>query len=62
MSIVTDAVLAEVQVKVALAPTVMVAGEAANVTAGSAAGVATTPTQPVNKPVAKLRTRDINNW
>ena len=62
LSIVTDAVLAEAHVKVALAPAVIVPGEAASVTVGSAAGVATKPTQPVKKAVAKLRTRDINNW
>ena len=55
--IAADAALAEVHVKVALAPAAIVVGEAANVTVG-AGGLAPTPTQPVNKPVAKLKARD----
>ncbi|HZR56119.1 MAG TPA: hypothetical protein VFA74_04565 [Terriglobales bacterium] len=57
-----DAALAEVQVKVVLAPTTIVVGEAAKVTVG-AAGVAAKPTQPVNRPVVKLKTSDRSkNW
>lgn len=55
--IVADAALAEVHVKVAVAPTVIVVGEAANVTVG-AGGVPVRPTHPVNKPVVKLKARD----
>ena len=54
---VADAALAEVHVKVALAPAVIVVGEAANVTVG-AGGVPDLPTQPFNKPVVKLKARD----
>jgi hypothetical protein len=54
--IVAFAALAEVHVKVVLAPAVIVVGAAANVTVG-AAGVAAKPTQPVNKAVVELSTR-----
>ena len=57
--IVADAALAEVHVKVALAPAVITVGEAANVTVG-AGGVPGMPAQPVNKPVVKLKARDIS--
>jgi hypothetical protein len=53
---VADAALAEVHVKVALVPAVIVAGEAENVTVGTG-GEPDTPTQPVNKPV-KPKARD----
>jgi hypothetical protein len=55
--IVADAALAEVQVKVALAPAVIVVGKAAKVTV-AAGGVPDRPTQPVIQPVAKLNATD----
>ena len=54
---VADAALAEVHVRVALAPAVIVVGEAENVTVG-AGGEPDMPTQPVNKPVVRLKARD----
>ena len=59
--IVADEELSEVQVKVALAPAVIVVGDAANVTVG-AGGVPDMPTQPVNQPIVTLKTRDIIRW
>lgn len=54
--IVADAALAEIHVKVALAPTAIVVGEAANETVGMAL-VAARPPQPVNKPVVTPKAR-----
>ena len=58
--IVADAALTEVHVKVAVAPDIIDAGEAANVTVGTVC-VGTRPTQPVNIPVVKVTARDNNN-
>lgn len=58
--IAADAALAEVHVKVAVAPAIIDAGEAANVTVGTVC-VGTTPTQPVNIPVAMVTTTDNND-
>jgi hypothetical protein len=49
---VADVALAEIHVKVALAPAPIVVGEAANETVGVAL-VAAKPLHPVNKPVVK---------
>ena len=53
----------EVQVKVALEPTVTVVGEAANLTVGGAGvgGLAAEDPHPLNQPVVKIKTRDSNN-
>ena len=53
----SDAALTEVHVKVALAPTAIVVGEAATMTVG-AVDIAVPPPQAVNKPVIKLKARD----
>lgn len=57
---VADAALEELQVKVAVAPEITVAGEAENVTVGIATGVGTRPTQPVNQEVIKITAMDAN--
>jgi hypothetical protein len=49
-----DATLAVVHVRVTLPPGLIEAGEAVKVTVG-VAGVAARPTQPVSKPVVKLK-------
>ena len=54
---VADVAFAEVHDKVALAPAVIVVGEAANVTVG-AAGAPDTPTQLANNPVVKIKAKD----
>jgi hypothetical protein len=61
--IVAETAWFDVHVKVALCPTVTVAGEAANVTVGAAdvGGVAADVPHPLNQPVVKLKTRDSNN-
>lgn len=61
--IVADVALFDVQVKVALNPAVTVAGKAANTTvgAGGTGGAAAEDPHPLDKPVAKLRTRNNNN-
>lgn len=61
--IVADSALFDVQVKVVPNPAVTVVGKAANVTVGAGApgGVAAEDPHPLNKPVAKLKTRDNTN-
>jgi hypothetical protein len=58
--IAADAALAEVHVKVAVAPDIIDAGEAANVTVVTVC-VGTRPTQPINVPVTKVTTTDNND-
>lgn len=58
--IVADAALAEIHVNFALAPTAIVAGEAANETVGIAP-LATKPLHPVNIPVVNPKARDKSN-
>jgi hypothetical protein len=57
---VADVALAEVQVKVALAPAAMVAGKTVILTVGAATGVGTKPTHPVSQAVNKLTAIDSN--
>ena len=61
--IVADSALFDVQVKVVLNPAVTVVGKAANVTvgAGDGGGAVAEDPHPLNKPVAKLKTRDNTN-
>jgi hypothetical protein len=61
--IAAEAAWFEVHVKVALDPTVTVAGEAANVTVGAAGGggLAAEDPHPLNPPVVKVKTRYSNN-
>lgn len=61
--IVAKLALFDVQLKVELNPAVTVVGKAAKATVGAGArgGVAAKDPHPLNKPVAKLKTRDNNN-
>ncbi len=61
--IVADVALLDVHVKVVLNPAVIVVGKAANTTvgAGGTGGAVAEDPHPLNKPVAKLRTRNNNN-
>jgi hypothetical protein len=61
--IVADSALFDVQVKVVLNPAVTVVGNAANATVGTGVtgGVAAEDPHPLNKPVAKLKIRNIKN-
>lgn len=58
--IVADAALAELHVKVALAPAIIDAGEAVNATVGTVR-VGTKLAQPVNIPVTKITATHNNN-
>jgi hypothetical protein len=62
LSIVAETAWFDVHVKIALAPTVTLVGEADNVTVGAAdvGGVAADDPHPLNKPVIKLKTKDNN--
>ena len=61
--IAAETALFDVHVKVALDPSVTVAGAAANLTVGAAGGgaPAAEDPHPLNQPVIKIKTRDNNN-